>query len=53
MSLLPVADADFDKRWAEWQERGRVHSRLLKTRLQIALPAIAVIVVAGYFLFGR
>ena len=53
MSLLPIADADFDRRWAEWQERGRVHSSLVNTRLRIALPVAALIIVAGYLFLVR
>ena len=53
MSLSPTIDADFERRWAAWQERGRVHDRLVAARLRIAVPAFAVILAVGYFLLFR
>jgi hypothetical protein len=52
MSVSPPIDADFERRWAAWQERGREHNRRVAARMRIALPTLALILLAGsYFLF--
>jgi hypothetical protein len=54
MALSEIVDVDFEKRWAVWLERGRVHDRRVKARLRIALPVVALIAVAcGYVLIAR
>ena len=45
--------ADFDLRWAAWQTRGRMHDRLVRRRLLIAAPVVAVAAAIAYFLLIR
>lgn len=43
-------DADFERRWAAWQARGKAHERAVHRRLFILAPAAAVAAVIGYLL---
>ena len=47
------ADADFDKRWAAWQSRGRSLDRSSRRRFSVLAPAAAVAVAIGYLLLIR
>ena len=56
---VPVADnqlvdqdAEFERRWSAWQERGRVHERAVRRRFGIAAIVTAVIAVAASLAYG-
>lgn len=53
MAISQPIDADFERRWAAWQARGIVHDRLVVARLRIALPAVALILIAAGYLMLR
>lgn len=53
MSILPI-DADFERRWAAWQRRGRVHDQRVRARLRVALPVVGLaLIVIAYLLLLR
>ena len=61
-ATTPVADivateqpltADFDARWAAWQERGRLHDRAVRRRLWIAVPTVVILAAIAYMLLSR
>jgi hypothetical protein len=39
---LVACDQDFDKRWAAWVARGRVHDQLVRRRFVVAAGVIAI-----------
>ena len=39
---LVARDGDFEKRWAAWVERGRVHERRVRRRFVVAAGVIAI-----------
>ena len=62
VAITPIADetaaerspvGDFDARWATWQERGRLHDRVVRRRLTIAVPAIIIVAAIVYLLLIR
>ena len=49
----PPSTSD-DEHWAAWYAKGAAHDRIVRRRLAVALPLLAVIgVVLGYVFFGR
>jgi hypothetical protein len=46
-------DADFERRWAAWQSRGREHERAVRRRLFMLVPAAAAAVAAVFLLLIR
>jgi hypothetical protein len=53
MTLPVPSNADFDRRWAEWLERGRAHDLRVAARLRVALPVLAAIAGLGLYLVSR
>jgi hypothetical protein len=33
---------DFDGRWTAWQRRGRIHERVVRRRLAVAIPVMGI-----------
>jgi hypothetical protein len=48
---LRTLETDFDKRWAGWVTRGRVHERRVRVRLTIFLSALSIAVGLLYTFF--
>ena len=43
-----------DEHWAAWYAKGAAHDRIVRRRMAIALPLLAVVAaVLGYAFFGR
>ena len=46
-----MPDHDFDRRWAAWVARGRVHDDRVRQRLLIAVAAIATAAAIAFALY--
>ena len=45
-------DADFERRWTAWQERGRSHERVVRRRLIVSAIAVAAIAIGALIAYG-
>jgi hypothetical protein len=48
---LRALETDFDRRWAGWVTRGRVHERRVRVRLTIFLGALSIALGLFYTFF--